>query len=164
MTALNLQPQTLATLRQLDEASWFTNVGVKDSHLVTVVSSWEEAMQRCASAEWENLCLEAVNQYRERLAEKDIHRLAQWNDLVAAVKQVILPMVERKIAAVVRVNSLPQVFGDTVQWDMLHVCMEAEYAEVFPPGFYASQAYWYLKGHFPCGWDGDFPNGKLVVF
>ena len=51
-----------------------------------------------------------------------------------------------------------------VQWDILHVCMEAEYADVYPPGFYASQAYWYVKGHFPCGWQGEFPNGKLIVY
>jgi len=52
-----------------------------------------------------------------------------------------------------------------VQWEILGVCMEAEYADVYPPGFYASQAYWYVKGHFPCGWEGgEFPKGKLIIY
>jgi hypothetical protein len=56
------------------------------------------------------------------------------------------------------------VFENMVQWDILHVCMEAEYADVYPPGFYASQAYWYVKGHYPCGWQGEFPKGKLIIY
>jgi hypothetical protein len=65
---------------------------------------------------------------------------------------------------VVAEHDLPKVFLDTVDWDILNLCMEAEYADVYPPGFYASQAYWYLKGHFPCGWQGAFPKGKLVIY
>lgn len=62
-------------------------------------------------------------------------------------------------------QGLPKIFLDMVDWDILHLCMEAEYAEVYPPGFYASQAYWYMQGHFPCGWQGPFPKGgKLVIY
>jgi hypothetical protein len=24
--------------------------------------------------------------------------------------------------------------------------------------------YWYRQGHWPCGWEGDWPEGRLVVF
>jgi hypothetical protein len=75
-----------------------------------------------------------------------------------------VPLVLRKTKAVVEANHLPRGFVDTVQWDILRLCMEAEYADVFPPGFYASQAYWYMQGHFPCGWEGEFPQGRLTVF
>jgi len=56
------------------------------------------------------------------------------------------------------------MFEHCVQWDILHVCMEAECADVFPAAYYASQAYWYVKGHFPCGWEGEFPKGKLIIY
>jgi hypothetical protein len=73
--------------------------------------------------------------------------------------------VRRKIQAAVQERTLPPVFGRTVQWDLLHLCMEAEYADVYPPGFFASHAYWYIKGHFPCGWrGGEFPNGTLIIY
>ena len=39
--------------------------------------------------------------------------------------------------------------------------------DIFSDGFFRKLAFWYLQGHFPCGWKGkysEFPNGKLVVF
>jgi len=159
-----MNPRVEATLGQLEKSDWFARVGVKDAAAAIVLSSWQEAIEHCSSIEWENLCLEASNQYRMRLLEKSQERYNQWNELVDQLKPVTEALVRRKIEAVVRENNLPKVFEDTVQWDILGVCMEAEYADVYPPGYYASQAYWYVKGHFPCGWEGDFPNGKIIIF
>jgi len=186
-----MHPRTTATLEKLENADWFRCVGVKDTEKAIVVASWQEAIEHCSSVEWENLLLEASNQYCERLLERSRERYNQWNDVVAQLKLVTVPFVARKIEAVVREHNLPKrltknrhgrlgnlgkkpsrisflsaskVFEDTVQWDILGVCMEAEYADVFPPAFYASQAYWYVKGHFPCGWQGDFPDGTLIVY
>ena len=105
-----------------------------------------------------------MNQYCERLVERSRDRFNQWNDVVGDVKPTVIAFVQRKIEAVVREHNLPKVFKDTVKWDVLGVCMEAEYADVYPPGYYASQAYWYTKGHFPCGWKGKFPEGKLIIY
>jgi len=96
--------------------------------------------------------------------ERSKDRYAQWNNIVLELKKTTVPFVQRKIEAVVRENNLPKVFERTVQWDILGVCIEAEYADVYPPGYYASQAYWYVKGHFPCGWEGQFPQGQLVIY
>ena len=162
--SLHMHPRTASTLEKLEKADWFAKVGAQDTSVAVVLSSWREAIEHCRSVEWENLCLEAVNQYRERLLERAKDRYIQWNDLVAQLKPVTNALVIQKIETVVRENDLPKVFEDTVQWDILNVCMEAEYADVYPPGYYASQAYWYVKGHFPCGWEGDFPNGKIIIF
>jgi hypothetical protein len=156
--------RTIATLDELENAAWFSRVGVKDATAAIVLSSWDEAIEHCGSVEWENLCLEAYNQYHQRLAERSPERCAKWNDVVVELQKTTIPFVRRKIDAVVREHSLPKVFEDTVQWDVLAVCMEAEYADVYPPGFYASQAYWYVHGHFPCGWRGEFPKGTLIVY
>ena len=83
---------------------------------------------------------------------------------MAALKPVTQALVREKTKRVIEENDLPKVFLDTVDWDILHLCMEAEYADVYPPGFFASQAFWYVKGHFPCGWKGEFPKGKLVIY
>ena len=108
--------------------------------------------------------MEAANQFRSRLLERSKKRYREWNEVVEAVKPESARLVREKIERVVSENQLPKVFEDTVQWDILHVCMEAEFADVYPPGFYASQAYWYVAGHFPCGWKGRFPAGTLVVY
>jgi hypothetical protein len=159
-----MHPRTVATLDKLGRAHWFTCVGTEDTNAALVLQSWQEAIEYCSSVAWENLCLEAANHYCERLLERSTDRFNQWNDIVVELKPVTESLVQRKTADVVHENNLPKVFENTVQWDILHVCMEAEFADVYPPGFYASQAYWYVRGRFPCGWEGEFPKGRLIIF
>ncbi len=159
-----MHQRTVATLRELEDAHWFASVGVKDTSVAIVLSSWDEAIEHCSSLAWENLCLEAFNHYRARLLERSRERFCKWNDLVAELKPVTRSLVGRKTEPVVSEHGLPESFEDTVYGDIIGVCLEAEYADVYPPGFYASQAYWYVKGHFPCGWEGKFPEGKLIIY
>lgn len=159
-----MHARTQATLDHLRGAKWFTNVGIRDTKAAVVVSSWSEAIERCSSADWESLCLEAVNQYCERIAERSPREFARWNDIVVDIRPSVYALVYEKSEGIIQANELPKVFLSTVTWDIIHVCMEAELAHIYPPGFYASQAYWYISGHFPCGWQGNFPNGKLVVY
>jgi hypothetical protein len=155
---------TNATFEQLARAEWFSAVGNSVSGNVSTLSSWAEAIEQCASLEWENLCLDAANQLRSRIAEVAPERLQQWNPIVERMKAVSVPLVREKVAKVVAEHALPKVFEDTVQWDVLHLLMEAEYSDIVAPSFYAAQAFWYVKGRFPCGWAGKFPTGRLVIF
>lgn len=159
-----MHPRTEATLEQLRQAHWFSRVGVHDAKVARVLSSWREAIEHCTSPDWEDLCQEAVNQYSERLIERSPERYRHWNAVVEMVRPVARALVNEKTRDVVERYRLPKGFVDTVRWDIIHLLMEAEYADVYPPGFFASQAYWYVKGHFPCGWDGVFPQGLLIIY
>jgi hypothetical protein len=156
--------RTHATLEELERAQWFSSVGQKDTEVAVVLSSWQEAVKSCASDEWQDLILEAANLYREQLVRRDKERFRRWNEIVEEVKAYTMPLVARKTEAVVEEHQLPKVFVDTVHWDVMHLAMESEYADVYPPGFFASQAYWYVRGHFPCGWKGHFPEGTLIIY
>jgi hypothetical protein len=149
---------------KLRQAEWFRNVGVRDTNAADVLGSWEEAVESCRSPEWEDLCLEAANQYCERLVERAPAEFERWNNVVFTVKPDSQALVREKTADVIAKNNLPKSFLQAVDWDILHLCMEAEFADVYPPGFFASQSYWYLNGHFPCGWKGAFPEGRLVIY
>jgi hypothetical protein len=159
-----MHTRTEATLARLRKAHWFSRAGVIDTDAADVLRSWFHAIESCSSQEWQQLCLEAANQYRARLSEKSPIRFEKWNNIVLAVKPLAQSLVREKTKQVIEENDLPQIFCDTVDWDILHLCMEAEYADVYPPGFFASQGYWYAKGHFPCGWSGEFPNGQLIIY
>ena len=159
-----MHPRTIRALDDLEKAVWFSRVGVKDTTAAVVLPSWQEAIEHCSSLEWENLCLEASNQYCSRLVERSKERFQKWNEIAAELKATTIPFVRGKIHAIVREHRLPKAFEEQVQWDILGVCMEAEYADLYPPGYYASQAYWYVNGHFPCGWEGKFPEGRLIIF
>jgi hypothetical protein len=160
-----MQPSTIRTLEALEAAAWFSRVGVKEAEFAIVVSSWREAIEHSKSYEWEDLRAEAMNRYRERLARCSMERFRLWNDIVVEVKKLTNPLVKRKTAAVVREHDLPEIFETRVRTDISWVCIEAEYADVVPPGFFTANAFWYINGHFPCGWQGEFPpKGTLVIY
>jgi hypothetical protein len=159
-----MHSRTIATLDQLAKASWFSRVGAKEGSRAAVVTSWPEAIVRCSSYEWEDLRLDALNQCRLCIAERSMERLRLWNDTVDEVKKTTGPLVDGKIAGVVREHALPEIFRIRVHSDITIVCMESEYADVCPPGFFTSISNWYINGHFPCGWWGIFPEGKLVIY
>jgi hypothetical protein len=160
-----MHPRTIATLKRLEKAHWFSRVGVKDTQVARVLSSWDEAIEHCSSIDWENLCLEALNQFSGRLLAQSKERFSMWNEVTEYIRQPTLKLVDRKIEEVVRENRLPDVFRTRVARDILGLCMEAEYADVCPPTFFAAQSYWYAHGHFPCGWEGGFPpDGKLIIY
>lgn len=155
---------TTATLSQLDGVQWFAEVGKPLSSNIIAIKSWRDAIEQCSSPEWQDVQLEGGNLLREKLFRAAPERLKTWNAIVEDLKQTTIPFVKRKIADVVTAQRFPAHFENSVQWDILHVCCEAEHSDIVPPSFFAGLAYWYMKGHFPCGWEGEIPNGKLMVF
>lgn len=159
-----MHSRTTAILEALDRAVWFSTVGVRDTEAVTVLSSWEQAVESCSSQEWEDLCLENANRLRRQVRRHSVDDFERWNDLVDQIKPTTEALVERKIADVVREHHLPKTFSDDIRWQILHICMETEYSDIVPPAFYMDLALWYLKGHFPCGWEDEYPDGRLIVY
>jgi hypothetical protein len=44
----------------------------------------------------------------------------------------------------------------SIKWDILGICLEAEFKDAVAPGFYLLDLFpVYMQGHFPCGWDGN---------
>jgi hypothetical protein len=155
---------TLAVLEQLQKASWFSHVGAHDTTAAIILSSWRQAIAFCGSPEWEDLRLEMANQYCERIARHSKERFARWNEIVDGLKKTLVPLVREKIEPVVQQQNPPKAFEDSVRWDIIHLCMEMEYSDVVPPGFYAGLGSWYIRGHFPCRWRGVFPEGMEIIY
>lgn len=160
-----LHQRTKATLAELVAADWFSAIGKPVDGPIIVVASWYEAMTYCESDAWERILLGTANALAERVMKGSSDRYRLWNEIATEIRQVTIPLVEQRTQEIIEEFRLPTTFKATVEWDVAHLCMEAEYADVTPPGFYAAQAYWYVQGHFPCGWEGaQYPEGKLVVY
>jgi hypothetical protein len=159
-----LCPATLATLVRLERSNWLSMVGVKDTTKALVLSSWSDAIASETESDWQDIKLEAANRFRVKLLRQDKTRFNQWNSIVDRVKPIVLELVERKTSRVVLQESLPKAFLDAVQWDILHLFMETEFSDLIEPAFYAGTAYWYASGHFPCGWEGELPAGRPIIY
>jgi hypothetical protein len=167
---MQFQPATLATLRQLEEADWFKRVGqclIDEGEItvpVVIVSSWEEAMEQCSSNEWGLTLNELTNSYCRELVRKSPEDFRTWNERAKAVKTLSGPLVKAKFAPVRIEHNLSEEFEGMVHAQVAMVFMEAEYAHVIPPASFSKLAFWFVNGHVPCGWKGEFPNGNLIIF
>ncbi|MGG0334915.1 hypothetical protein [Priestia aryabhattai] len=114
---------------------------------------------------WENICLEERNNLTGYLAKNKPELYNKnWNVLVREVKTEVLPKVVDKIENQVSILGLSSDIANSVKFDIINIIMVLTYEKYYNSDFYTSMLDIYLSGHIPCGWDGDYPNGKILVY
>ena len=159
-----MEQRTKEALEALRCAPWFECVGAADTSGARVVHSWADAAMLCSTVEWQDFILERANDYRDRLRFMSKELINNWNERIKSVRPTSDEIALAKTQPVTERFHMPLEFFDAVSWDILHFAMEVEYADVCRPGFFARQGAWYMRGHFPCGWQGNFPGGKPIIF
>jgi len=159
-----VKKRTKATLDRLLQSDWFSAVGEPAGKDVVVLSSWAEAVKSCLSPHWIDTITEAANLNREQIYAASPTRMETWDGLVRETYDTARPLVHRKTERIIKEQRLPDKFEWRVCWDVVGVSIEVEYSDLLKPGFDAMIGEWYLKGHFPCGWQGEYPKGKLIVY
>jgi hypothetical protein len=170
-----MQEETLSILRSMENWSWFERAGEPiDYPGVIALGSWGEAIEPDRSYNWECLRLQVHNVSCQTVNLQDWNRAQQRSPIVNEVKQALRPLLDR-IRTIGSRLSLPEKnFYHQVAWDLIGICMETEYADIYPPPFSIPVlAPWYRDGHFPCGWDGpvldtdwngEFPHYNMYVY
>jgi len=65
----------------------------------------------------------------------------------------------------VQVKQNPRWVASIIGECLNHACNEIEFREYSDSKFFSEIAVpWILKGRLPCGWEGEYPKGKLRVF
>jgi len=159
-----MHERTKATLSELEAAKWFDAVGKPVEPGVITVSSWEEAIIYTSAPEWKELIMAQSDWLSSQLFSLSPEYLDKWNDIVDEIEPVALNLVARKICKVVKDNHLPSVFNYLIGCQIFGLLMEAEYADLVAPRFFAGLSYWYSHGHYPCGYERDFPDMTLIVY
>jgi hypothetical protein len=151
-------------LRRLEATDLFANVGKPLDGPFARVGSWDEAIERINRDDSESASLEASNRIADQLP-KMVHQ--RWNNVADAVKARFDPLIRVKLAQSIAAGRAPERVMEAeagILWDLVFVGMELEYRRFAKPHYFTQAAELYLQGHFPCGWQGDFPRGRIVVF
>jgi hypothetical protein len=149
---------------------WFAHLGKPLSLDLTMpvvrVGSWSEAAECCRDAGWENAQLEAQNQLTFWLHQHDRDNYRQWNEFVVRNKEeVITPLTDGVLLPYQHRHGLDDALVHSVQWDVLGALMENTYLSSGHWSFFFLELLWvYEAGHFPCGWQGEWPSGALLVY
>jgi hypothetical protein len=155
---------------RINSINWFVHCGEAFSAEISMgvkqVTSWSQAMESCKAPEWENAELEAQNQLTLWLHLHDRANYQRWNDIVVDHKNTIVnPLTDKILAPFEAKHNLELAFVHSVQWDVLGALMENSYlASGHSVFFFLELLTIYEAGHFPCGWQGEWPQGKLLVY
>ena len=155
--------KTIDTLVGLD---WFASVGQSipaTGKSAVVVSDWREAIASCSESNWEDVCTEARNDLTMHLHSTCKAEFQNWNEVVNDAKRE-LAQPWKRMRSKLENEGLPQIVADCVEWDTIHAVACEHYAAWNPPRFFERLLIFYQNGHFPCGWIGTWPEGKLRVF
>jgi len=159
-----MKEPTEAFVEQLQRVRLFSAVGQPMGEGVRQARSWFQAMRYCSAQQWEDAQLEAHNQIRDRIRGSDKEAYNAWNTVVVTLRPMITDILSEKVWAYHVTRRICPRFVNSVRWDLIGCCIEKEFADVCATGFCCMLGDIYLSGHFPCGWEGAYPEGTLIVF
>ena len=160
-----MNPKTAELFNRLESAEFFTAVGQQDGGNWCYATSWMEAVAECVSSKWSNCHTELINDLRMDVRSKAMDRYQTWNSVVTNIRPIVSNLVERKALTQFRVIGLPEKIAPHLTGILLTVVLSYEYSNIslireLPERIAAAV----LAGHFPCGWEGEFPDGRLIVY
>ncbi|WP_412486834.1 hypothetical protein [Shewanella chilikensis] len=152
------------TKDKLLEIKWFSSIGEKvDFTDMILANSLNETGEFLAAPEWENVTLEESNEMSAYLADKFTDAYQHWNDVAKEAKLFFENDLKGKIPHLNDIDNTLLV--QCVEWDVTHYLIEDFYKEKLKkPLFFYKLLSIYECGHIPCGWLGEWPNGRLVVY
>ena len=156
--------QTVDLIEQLKRTDWFSNAGMPlDDATVGLVGSWQQAAELKKGMPWENTCIDAQNALTVRLHLEHNDRYQNWNDLIHTVNDLLMPSLERELQDVACRYPTVRQLADEIKLELRLACVETDYADLVEAGSYTEVAKWYMRGRFPCGWMGCWPQGRLMI-
>lgn len=147
------------SIERLLGIDWFANIGSPMTLADARQIERNELHAALTSDTWEATTLEARNSITARLARLHHQRYQAWNELAVRAKAMLQPVWEKLPIA----HDDDALLAD-LQWNLHAYLMEAAYRrQLVQPLFFDSLIQVYEAGHIPCGWDGEWPNGQLVI-
>ena len=165
------------TLRELFlNIDWFSQCGKPiqeptTSFDIVRLHSWQDAMEAVSDREWEAVTLDARNNLTKFLFRYHLKKYSStWNQIAYAANAFcqtdIYPKVEARLENVMKPKRVQMICAD-VRQTLRGAFHERFYRDLDPPPhiwFYSGLVQFIEAGHYPCGWQLPWPDGRLAVF
>jgi len=144
--------------------NWLSRVGnLYCDQKINFVQSAKVASKYLSGLEWENTTLKASNAITSFLNKKYIDLYQMWNSLAKEAKIFI----DKEV--IIKINSQEgldhTLVVQCIGWDTMHYLIEDAYkSELRELLFFEQLISIYENGHLPCGWEGEWPKGRLIVY
>ena len=132
---------------------------------IKTINSYDNFIQSLKSIEWENTTLEIENLLTVYLNDKYNKEYQEWNKIV----KIATEYYENDIKSTINLNNILKEDKETIiqdiRWNIMGILLENSYANLKKESYFKYVIFEiYKNGHIPCGWEGEFPNGKLLIY
>lgn len=126
----------------------------------TAAKSVGDAVKHLESVEWMNTRLDWSNALTRQLSARHRMEYREWNNILDEAESRLERCWIRSLSGS---NPLEHALK-SVRWDMLAFVLERHFSPMVEVHYFERLIPWYESGHIPCGWEGKYPSGKLVVY
>lgn len=157
-------------IEEILNCQWLQRCGEKDSFKFDVeyLDSKSDIEKNINSAKWENLCLDRMGDFTTYLLKKHKAEYNKyWNDEIRIIKKEYISEISEKVNQSLLnkgFNDLAVSILDDIKMNILSIFMLEYYSYYYSSDFYNNMLEIYLTGHLPCGWTGNYPEGKFIIF
>lgn len=162
-----MKQSTLLHIEEFDNLDWFHSAGRPiSSSNIKRVTSWKDAFILSKDETWEFTLTSALDDVFieiEKSMGSDVAAV-MWNkatrNLRKRIKSLLTSLRYPSGVTVPDTNLLTP----SIEWNILGDSLSTEFSEHHHNHFFSDICQWYLAGRCPCGWEGDYPAGRLLVF
>jgi hypothetical protein len=148
---------------------WFSRCGLAPTFDIPLpaqpIHTWSEAVAALSATHWTNTTIDARNAFTAYLHKRFNRQFQFWNRITGEAKgQCVEPLSVEIWRPFAMSRNANDALVHSIQWTVLAALMEHEYRACRgAPKFFLHLLDVYRDGHIPCGWEGAWPSGKLLV-
>lgn len=163
---LEVNPHVLDRINKIE---WFSNCGKQNLECpfkIKYVKSFKEAEKYSSGNKWSNLLLNFQNELSVATHSLSCGRQLNWNSFVRSAKDNLISEIKRNVQIKLeelRAEYTEETIGN-IMYIMVQFLLEDHFRPVYDVTFCEHLFNVIEKGYIPCGWDGNFPVGSLIVY
>lgn len=155
-------------LERVRANAWFSHVAepLKEGEQYDRVHSWADALRLLSSQSRKDAFNDMGNDSKFGAYQVlDALKLSStWKDMGGRFKEDMQSALDRAVEIAPPPARAVKELRTSIDWCVIHAAREVWVLEHIERPVFVPLVDLYLRGHLPCGWNGDYPQGKLVVF
>lgn len=154
-------------IKQVMECNWLKNCGKEGDFgfEVEYTKSQSKVKKLINGIKWENICLEERGNFTAFLHinhNEDYNKF--WREMVRKIKSEYISVISESLEVALQDNKDKDSIIIDIKSNLVILFMLNFYSEYYKSDFYDKMLEIYLSGHLPCGWSGNYPEGKFIVY